>query len=277
MAAAAATCGGDDIVLVPDPGYPDYSAAAQSVGAATVPLPLNVSTFQPEWAAVEQMQPTLLFLNYPSNPCGACAHPATFADAVAFAKSHGCWLAHDLAYGAFCYDSRTTSSILETPDASTVAVELWSSSKTFSLAGWRTGVVVGNADIVRRISSIVERHVAAVWPGFQHGLAAALNAGTPDIRRRISVYERRRDALVEAILAAGVKVAPPEGGLSIWCRRPARLDPATMPTDFGLAAVPGEIFGDRGVEWLRIALTVPDHRLTEAAERLARALSAAPQ
>jgi len=276
MAVAAVTAGRDDLIVVPNPGYPDYCASARALDATTAPLPLNQTTFQPDWFAVDSLRPALLFLNYPSNPCGVCAQPATLDAAVAFATSHGCWLAHDLAYGSFCYDGRASSSIFQVPGASSVAVELWSASKTFSLAGWRIGVVVGNAEVVRRVSNFVELHVAAVWPGFQLGLAAALRNGVDDIRERASIYETRRDAFVATIRAADGRVAPADGGLSVWCQAPCGVDSRRMAVEFGLAAAPGEMFGSRGAGWLRLALTVPDQQVPEAARRLARAFSCGP-
>jgi len=277
MALAVATAEPGDEILIPDPGYPDYAAAARAAGAAITCLPLDRSVnFQPDWGACYPLsRPALLFLNYPSNPCGACANEETFADALAFARRHKCWVAHDLAYGAFCYDGRPTMSMLQQPGATDVAVEMWSASKSFGLAGWRIGAVVGNSDLVQRVSALVELNVAAVWHGFQVGLTAALEGGSHEVQERVSAHQDRRDVLVAALVAAEAVVARPEGGMSIWCRAPQGLDAEGLLRDYGVAAMAGEVFGSSGAGWLRLALSVPVKDLDEAATRLRDAFAAA--
>lgn len=271
MALAAATSGPGDVVIVPDPGYPDYVSATHATGADAMTLPLSIEGFQPLWSALAGRAATLLFLNYPSNPCGACAGSGTLEAAVTFAKTSGCWVAHDLAYGPFCYDGRRAASILQCPDASRVAVELWSASKVFGVAGWRVGLVVGNAELVQRVSTLVELHVAAVWPGFQLAVAAALRDGWDEVYERVAIHHRRRDSLIAAISATGTPVVAPEGGMAVWCRAPSGVDAPTLLHDHGLAVVAGEVFGERGAGWLRLALSVPDDRLEEAGRRITAA------
>jgi aminotransferase len=270
MALASATAEAGDEILLPDPGYPDYVAAAQSVGAVAVSIrlgrPIN---FQPDWNTCPRLShPALLFLNYPSNPCGVCAGNETFSDAVAFARQHGCWLAHDLAYGAFCYDGRASVSILQHPDAVDVAVEMWSASKNFGLAGWRIGAVVGNPELVERVNALVELNFAAVWPGFQIGLTAALAQGTGEVRDRVAAHEQHRDVLVAALNETSAAVSLPEGGMSIWCQPPRGLNSRTLLRDYGVAAMAGDVFGASGAGWLRLALSLPHGQLNTAATRL---------
>jgi aminotransferase len=228
--------------------------------------------FQPDWSACSGLSdPALLFLNYPSNPCGACAGEGTFANAISFASQHGCWIAHDLAYGAFCYDGRASVSILQQPGATDVAVEMWSASKNYGLAGWRIGAVVGNPELVERVSALVELNFAAVWPGFQVGLTAALTDGADEVRERVEAHEERRDVLLAALDATDAVVSRPEGGMSIWCQAPHGLDATVLLRDYGVAAVAGDVFGASGAGWLRLALSVPERHLHEAATRLRRA------
>ena len=113
-------------------------------------------------------------LNYPSNPCAVTEHPGTFEAAVAFAHAHGTWLLNDLAYGFLAFDGRRARSALEVDGAREVAVELWSASKVHSMAGWRIGFLVGAAELVGRVRTLVRPRDRGVFTGVQRGLLAAL-------------------------------------------------------------------------------------------------------
>src|SRR3954454_5158277 len=126
---------GDD-VLVPDPGYPDYASGIALAGAHRMPLPLDPDDgFRPLFDEVRPRSAALVFLNYPSNPCGVVAAPGVFAEAVAFADRTGAVLVHDFAYGDLVFDGRSPQSVLATPGARELAVELFTMSKSFGMAG----------------------------------------------------------------------------------------------------------------------------------------------
>jgi aminotransferase len=279
MLATLAAAGERDAVLLPDPGYPDYRSAVALAAAREVALPLDASTgHQPDFDAVpahERDRARLLVLNYPSNPCAVCARPGTFERAVAFAHEHGCWLLNDLAYGFLAFDGRRGASVLECDGARDVAVELWSPSKIYGMAGWRVGFAVGAPELVGRIKALLDHTAAGVFTGLQRGLVAALRGDQEHVATRREVYRLRRDALVGTLRAAGAEIEAPEGTFYAWWRPPAGLTPERLIAEHRLAVAPGEGFGARGAGWVRLSLALPDADVGEGARRLATAVAGA--
>jgi aminotransferase len=275
MLACLAAAQAGETVLLPDPGYPDYRSGAALAGADVAALPLAPDAgFQPDLDAVRAVaDPALLVLNYPSNPCAACERDGTFEAAVAFAHERGCWLVHDLAYGFLAFDGRRARSVLEADGARDVALELWSPSKIYGMAGWRIGFAVGAPELVARVQLLLDHMAAGVWTGLQRGLAAALRSDQSDVAARREVYRRRRDLLVGALRDAGADVAPAEGSFYVWWRLPRGLDPARLLADARVGVAPGEGFGDCGAGWARLSLAVADEDLAEAAQRLSATLA----
>jgi L-glutamine---4-(methylsulfanyl)-2-oxobutanoate aminotransferase len=279
MLATLAAAGERDGVLLPDPGYPDYRSAVALAAAREVALPLDASAgHQPDYDAVpaaERERARLLVLNYPSNPCAVCARPGTFEAAVAFAHEHGCWLLNDLAYGFLAFDGRRGASVLECDGARDVAIELWSPSKIYGMAGWRVGFAVGAAELVGRIKTLLDHTAAGVFTGLQRGLIAALRGEQEHVATRREVYRLRRDALVGTLRAAGAEIEAPEGTFYAWWRPPAGLTPERLLAERRLAVAPGEGFGARGAGWVRLSLALPDDQVAEGAQRLALAVAGA--
>src|SRR3954451_11017060 len=155
MLVAVATAGRDDAILLPDPGYPDYLSGVALAGGRPVALPLDAEAgWQPDCDSVAAERPALCLLNYPSNPCAACEGDGTFEAAVAYARERGTWLVHGLAYGFLGLYGRRARSVLEAPGARDVAVELWSPSKVYGMAGWRIGFLVGAAELIARVQTL---------------------------------------------------------------------------------------------------------------------------
>jgi aminotransferase len=279
MFATLAAAGPGDGVLLPDPGYPDYRSAIALAAAREVPLPLDATAgHQPDFDAVptaERAGARLLVLNYPSNPCAVCARPGTFDAAVAFAHAHGTWLLNDLAYGFLAYDGRRAASVLESAGAREVAVELWSPSKIYGMAGWRIGFAVGAAEMIERIKLLVDHATAGVFSGIQRGLAVALRGDQADVDERREVYRRRRDTLVSALRAAGGEIDAPEGTFYAWWRPPAGLTAERLLREHRIGVAPGEGFGARGAGWVRLSYALADEDLEEGARRLAAAVAGA--
>ncbi|HWH94192.1 MAG TPA: aminotransferase class I/II-fold pyridoxal phosphate-dependent enzyme [Baekduia sp.] len=274
MLACLATAQEGDTVLLPDPGYPDYLSGAALARARVAPLRLTASTgFQPDFAAAAtERDVALAVLNYPSNPTAALAAPGTLEAAVAFAHAHGAWVLNDLAYGFLAYDGRRARSILEVDGGRDVALELWSPSKIYGMAGWRIGFAVGSATLVARIQTLLDHLAAGVWTGLQRGLAAALRSDQSDVARRRAVYQRRRDIVVGALTSAGAPPAPAEGSFFVWWPLPAGITPTGLMADARVGVAPGRGFGAQGEGWARLSLAVPDAELAEAARRLAAAV-----
>ncbi len=263
-------------VLLPDPGYPDYPSGVALAGARAGAVPLDPdNAFQPDFGAVTATDVGLTVLNYPSNPCAVCEHAGTFEAAVEFAMQRETWLMHDLAYGFLAFDGRRARSVLEVDAAREVAVELWSPSKIYGMAGWRIGFVVGAAAIVRRVQELLDHTAAGVWTGLQRGLVAALTSDQADVRERHEVYLARRDRLVTALRGAGAELAAPEGSFYAWWQLPSGITPERLVAEARVGVAPGEGFGARGAGWARMSLAVPDQDLDEAAARLAELLGRA--
>jgi aminotransferase len=267
MFAVMACVGPGDALALPDPGYPDYLSAVALTGARQVTLPLDgTAGWQPDLAALAGERPGLVVLNYPSNPCAACEAPGTFEAAVEWAHAHGSWLLNDLAYRFLAFDGARARSVLEVDGARDVAVELWSPSKVYGMAGWRVGFAVGNAEVVGRIKALVDHLTAGVPVALQHGLVAALTGDQDHVDERYEVYRRRRE-----VLMAGLDVPAPEGTFYAWWPLPNGLTAESLLEEHRVAVAPGEGFGSRGAGYVRLSLAVDDADLQEGVARLAAA------
>jgi aminotransferase len=269
MLAVLACAGAGEAVALPDPGYPDYLSAVAFAGARTVRLSLDPAAgWQPDLDALGDQRPSLAVLNYPSNPCAACEAPGTFEAAVAWAHEHGSWLLNDLAYRFLAFDGARARSVLEVDGAREVAVELWSPSKIYGMAGWRVGFAVGNAELIRRIRLLVDHVVAGVPVAIQHGLIAALTGDQGHVRERFEVYRRRRDVLVSRVKG----LPAPEGTFYAWWPLPEGFTAERLLAEQRVAVAPGEGFGSRGAGHVRLSLALSDEDLEEGADRLAAVL-----
>jgi aminotransferase len=264
MLAVLACADAGQAVALPDPGYPDYLSAVALARVRRVALPLDAAAWQPDLAALGDERPALVVLNYPSNPCAACEAPGTFEAAVAWAHERGSWLLNDLAYAFLAFDGRRARSVLEVDGAREVAVELWSPSKVYGMAGWRVGFAVGNAEVVGRIRVLLDHLHAGVPVALQLGLVAALSGDQSHVAERFEVYRRRRDVLVQ-----GLGLQAPEGTFYAWWRLPDGLTPERLLEQARVAVAPGEGFGARGAGYARLSLAVDDADLVEGVTRLA--------
>ena len=212
-----------------------------------------------------------MFLNYPSNPCAACAPPGTYEAAVAYAERTGATIVADAAYIDLVYDGREPESFLATPGGKDVGVEMWTTSKTFGMAGWRIGFVVGNAEIVERVNLQGDHSRVGMFAPLQEATIAALTGPQDSVEDRRATYERRRDRLTAAL------PEPPvcQGSFYVWLRLPEGLTADRILAEQRVAIAPGEGFGPSGAGWARLSLAVADDVLDEGIERLAPALAAA--
>jgi LL-diaminopimelate aminotransferase len=265
-----------DVALVPDPGYPVYSVATQLVGGAVHTLPLTADGgFLPDLDAVPEdvaAKAKLLWLNYPNNPTSAIATPEFFEQAVAFAKRHHVLIVHDMAYSEVAYDEYVPPSFLETPGARDVAIEVNSLSKSYNMTGWRIGMAVGNADMIDALMRVKSNLDSGIPNAIQKMAIAALEGPQDCIEEHNRVYQRRRDRLVEAVRAMGLRVDPPKASLYMWCRLPDGVGSIEFAErvleDTGVVVTPGVGYGEHGEGYVRLSLSVPDERLEEGVRRL---------
>jgi aminotransferase len=262
---AQATVERGGTILLPDPGYPDYLSAVALTATREARLPLD-ATGRPEWdtAAADA---GAVYLNYPSNPVAAAAPDGVFEEAIAFAQRTGAWVLHDFAYGDLVFDGRAPQSFLAVEGAREHGVELFSMSKSYGMAGWRLGFVVGNAEVVRRIELLQDHQFAGVFRPLQEAAVAALTGPQESVEERRAAYERRRDR------ALAVVDGRSEGTFFVWFRPPDGVTVQRLLDEHGVALAPGEGFGSRGAGWARLSLAVTDEQLARGLERLAAALS----
>ncbi|HEY5295098.1 MAG TPA: aminotransferase class I/II-fold pyridoxal phosphate-dependent enzyme [Gaiellaceae bacterium] len=265
---ASVLCDDGDTLLLPDPYYPDYPSGPALAGARLATFPLQPAA---GWAPdLDTADAAALYLNYPSNPCAACAPPGTFEDAVRWARRTGGAVVHDAAYIDIVFDGRAPQSFLAAEGAKDVGVELWSMSKTFGMAGWRVGFVVGNAEIVERINLLNDHSRVGIFAPIQAAAIAALEGPQDSVAERVAAYERRRDLLAQALPEAPRS----EGTFYLWVRLPEGLDAETLLTEHRVAVAPGEGFGPSGAGWARLSVAIDDASVELAADRLHRAFAA---
>jgi L-glutamine---4-(methylsulfanyl)-2-oxobutanoate aminotransferase len=259
-----------ETILLPDPGYPDYHSGVALAAARLASLPLDPEAgFAPDFAAAPAADVAAVYLNYPSNPCAATAPDGVFEQAVEYAQQTGAAVVHDFAYGDLVFDGRQPRSFLATEGTRDVGVEMFSMSKSYGMAGWRLGFVLGNAEIVARIELLQDHLRAGIFMPLQHAGVAALRGPQETVEERRALYERRRDRLAGALLDARS-----EGSFFVWWRLPDGLTAESLLLEHRVAVAPGEGFGDTGAGWARISLATPDARLDAGLERLRTALVA---
>jgi len=272
-----------DVALVPDPAYPVYAVGTLFAGGEPYYLPLREeNVFLPDLDAVPAdvaRRSKLLWLNYPNNPTGAVAGLDFFERAVAFARRYDLAICHDGPYSEVAFDGYRPVSFLQAAGAREVGVEFHSLSKTYNMTGWRIGMAVGNAAMIDALMRVKSNLDSGVPLAIQRMAIAALEGPQDCIDEHNAVYQRRRDRLVEALRALGLRVQPPRASLYVWARVPegdTSMEFATrLLDDVGVVVTPGVGYGAAGEGYVRLSLTIPDARLEEGLRRL-RGWSAVP-
>ena len=256
-----------DRILLPDPGYPDYNSAVALAGAERVALPLG-DDGRPDWAGAPRDQVAAVYLNYPANPAAVAAPAGVFAEAVEFARETGAAIVHDFAYGDLVFGGRRPESFLAEAGAREAGVEMFSLSKSYGMAGWRLGFVVGNPEIVARLNLLQEHNRSGVFVPLQRAAVAAMTGPQETVEERRALYERRRDRVLAAIPGARC-----EGTFFVWFPLPDGLTFERLLDEHRVAVAPGEGFGERGRGFARLSLATPDDALDEGLARLRQAFA----
>jgi aminotransferase len=255
-------------VVLPDPYYPDYPSGPALAGARVGLVPLErQANWAPNFAAAPRHNVAAAYLNYPSNPCAVAAPNGAFEATIDYAHETGAAVVHDFAYGDLVFDGREPKSFLATPGAKEVGVEMFSMSKSYGMAGWRVGFVVGNAEIVERINLLNDHCRVGIFRPIQEACIAALTGPQDSVAERRDTYQRRRDRVLEVL-----GPIPCEGTFYVWWKLPPHLTAERLLTEYRLVVAPGEGFGPSGAGWARLSLAVTDETLELGLERLARAL-----
>jgi aminotransferase len=256
-------------VVLPDPYYPDYPSGPALAEAEIAYVPLDPGNgWPPDFAVAPAENVAAVYLNFPSNPAAVAVPEGAFEDAVAYAQTTGAAIVHDFAYGDLVFDGREPKSFLATPGAKEVGVEMFSMSKSYGMAGWRVGFVVGNAEIVERINLLNDHSRVGIFRPIQEACIAALTGPQDSVAERRDTYQRRRDRVLEVL---GPQTC--EGTFYIWMKLPEGLSAEDLLITNRVAVAPGEGFGPSGKGSVRLSLAVSDETLELGLERLERAFS----
>ena len=263
-----------DSVLIPDPGYPSYASVSNLMQANIISYNLNASNnWLPDYKEIEKQDLTgvkMMWLNYPHMPTGTNATKEHFTKAVAFAKKHDIMLVNDNPYSFILNDNPL--SLLETEGAQDFAIELNSISKTFNMAGWRVGMVVGKGEIIKSILQVKSNMDSGMFLGIQKGAVKALNCSKEWFKELNKTYIKRRKIVWEIFDILGCAYNKESAGLFVWAKLPKGRS-AMEYTDQLLKEkdvfmTPGSIFGKNGKDYVRASLCVSEADLDTVLERL---------
>ena len=270
-----ATLDRGDTVLVPNPSYPIHIYGAIIAGAdiRSVRMTPGVDFFAELERAIRETfpKPKMMVLGFPSNPTAQCVELEFFERVIALAKAHGIWVVHDLAYADITFDGWKAPSIMQVAGARDVAVEFFTMSKSYNMAGWRIGFMVGNKDLVSALARIKSYHDYGSFTPVQVASIAALEGPQDCVAEIRAQYQKRRDVLTKGLHEAGWMVEVPRASMYIWAEIPAAYK-AMGSLEFAkkllaearIAVSPGIGFGDYGDGHVRFALIENEHRIRQA-------------
>jgi LL-diaminopimelate aminotransferase len=268
-----------DLVLVPSPAYPPHFRGPVIAGATVHTLNLKAEN---DWLIdlgeipdeVAQ-RAKILYFNYPSNPTTATAPRELFKDIVAFARKHEILLVHDLCYAELAFDGYQPTSLLEIPGAKEIGVEFHTLSKTYNMAGWRVGFVVGNRHIIQGLRTLKTNLDYGIFAVLQTAAETALQLPDVYVHEVQARYRRRRDFLIEGLGKLGWNIPKSKATMYLW----VPCSEGMSSTDFalnvlqqtGVVVTPGNAFGGAGEGYVRISLIAECDRLEEALRRFQQA------
>jgi len=260
---------------VPNPSYPIHIYGPVIAGADIrhVRMTPDVDFFSELERAIRETfpRPKMLITNFPSNPTAQCVDLEFFARIIEVARRHGIYVVHDLAYADICFDGYRAPSIMEVPGAREVAVEFFTMSKSYNMAGWRVGFMVGNADLVNALARLKSYHDYGMFTPIQVASIVALEGPQDCVAEIREKYQRRRDVLVKGLHEIGWMVENPKASMYIWAKIPERYRAAgslefskKLLKEAKVAVSPGMGFGEYGDDHVRIALIENEARSRQA-------------
>ncbi|WP_457601223.1 aminotransferase class I/II-fold pyridoxal phosphate-dependent enzyme [Hydrogenivirga sp.] len=274
-------------VIVPNPTYPIHYYAPIIAGGEVRSIPLIFDEGQnPQEEFLRRLYqtvkesmppPQVIVVSFPHNPTTVCVDRDFFKELVRFAKDKGIWIIHDFAYADIAFDGYRPPSILEIEGAKDIAVELYSMSKGFSMAGWRIAFTVGNERIIRNLAHLKSYLDYGVFTPIQVAAVIALDSPYEIVEQNARMYERRRDVLIEGLRSAGWEVEKPKGSMFVWAKIPEWVGMNSL--DFSMfllreakvAVSPGVGFGEYGEGFVRFALVENELRIKQAVRGIRRA------
>ena len=263
-----------DQVLIPNPGYPTYTSVTNLVGAVPVYYDLKEeNNWEPDFELLEKLDLTkvkIMWVGYPHMPTGASGSLQLFEKLVSFAKKHTILLVNDNPYSFVLNDNPI--SLLQVAGAEAIALELNSLSKTFNMAGWRVGMVLGNANAIDAVLKVKSNMDSGMFYGIQKGAIEALKSDKAWFNEMNEIYKKRRVLTEELAVKLGCQVYKEGVGLFVWAKLPKGITSAEkfidkILYDKSIFITPGTIFGSNGEGYIRFALCVKEEKIREAISR----------
>jgi LL-diaminopimelate aminotransferase len=265
-----------DIALIPDPAYPVYGVGTMFAGAESHIMPLyERNGWLPELDAIPGHvadAAKLMWLNYPNNPTSAVATHEDLAAAVAYCREKDIALLHDAAYSEVGYEGYRATSCMQVDGAKDVGLEFHSLSKTYNMTGWRIGMAVGNADMIKALFQIKANLDSGIPQAIQQMAIEALTGPQDCVESNVQIYQRRRDRVVKALRTLGLTVDVPRASLYVWARVPEGFTSAELAArlleETDIVVTPGSSYGQYGEGYIRLSLTTPDEQVEKGCQRL---------
>lgn len=270
-----------DVVLAPNPSYPIHTFGFIIAGATIRSVPTTPD--EQYWAALESAmnytvpRPSVLVVNYPSNPTAEVVDLAFYERLVDWARDNEVWILSDLAYSELYYDGKPTPSIMQVKGAKDVAIEFTSMSKTYSMAGWRMGFAVGNQQLIAAMTRVKSYLDYGAFTPIQAAACAALNGPQDIVQTNRQLYHKRRDVMVDAFARAGWEIPSPAASMFAWAPLPPALAhmgslefSKQLLTEAKVAVAAGVGYGEKGEGFVRIAMVENEQRLRQAARNIKR-------
>ena len=272
---ALATVSVDDIVLVPNPCYPvhHFGYVIADAEVRSIPLDSNIDFCEALEKTIKECwpRPKMLVLNFPANPSTHCVDLAFFSKIVAIAKAYNIWIVHDLAYADIVFDGYKAPSILQVPGAKDIAIEAYTLSKSYNMAGWRVGFMCGNAKLVNALGRIKSYLDYGSFAAIQMAAVAALEGPQDCVETIRRTYQDRRDFLCAGLKAAGWKINIPKATMFVWAEIPEQFRhlgslefSKLLMRKANISVSPGIGFGECGNHHVRISLIENEQRMTQA-------------
>ena len=267
-----------DISLVPDPGYPVYSAGCNFSGGEIFKMPLKESLgWKPDLNDIPEAiakKSKILWINYPNNPTGGIADLAFFKDVVDFGIENDIAIMHDACYAEVTFDDYIAPSILEVDRAMEIAIEYHSFSKSFNMTGWRLGFAAGNKDLVQNLLTVKSNLDSGVPQAIQMMGVEAFEKIEEFTNLNNAIYKKRRDKLAHALAEIGLNVVVPKAALYLWCKVPEGYTSASFTEllleQCNVVVTPGNGYGEYGEGYVRLSLTTPDDLVDEGVKRISK-------
>src|SRR5690625_769926 len=264
-----------DTVLVPNPSYPIHIFGAVIAGATvrSVPMVPGMDFFAEIERAVREAipKPKMIILGFPSNPTAQCVDLAFFERIIDLARTHNILVVHDFAYADICFDGYKAPSIMQVPHAKDVAVEFFTMSKSYNMAGWRIGYMVGNERMVSALARIKSYHDYGTFTPIQVAAIAALEGPQDCVHEIVQTYQLRRDVLAQGLTDLGWPVEVPKASMYIWAKIPEQYQDLgslefskRLLSEAKVAVSPGVGFGEYGDGFVRFALIENRQRIRQA-------------